>query len=104
MRLIDADANKATMLKCAENPESMKARLCYLFAARIFEEAPTVDAVPVVHAYWTTKRTWQHDGEIYCSACDHDAPTEGDYRQVKTNYCPNCGAKMDGERKDGDRK
>lgn len=61
------------------------------------DKQPTVDAVPVVHGYWTTKRTWQHDGEIYCSACDHDAPTEGDYRQVKTNYCPNCGAKMDGK-------
>ena len=55
---------------------------------------PTVDAVPVVHAYWTTKRTWQHDGEIYCSACKNDAPTEGDYRQVKTKYCPNCVARM----------
>lgn len=44
---------------------------------------------------WTTKRTWNHDGEIYCSVCEHDAPTDGDYRQVKTNYCPNCGAKME---------
>ena len=49
---------------------------------------------------WITTRTEYHDGEIYCSVCDFDAPTEGDYRQVKTNYCPNCGAKMDGERKD----
>ena len=44
---------------------------------------------------WITKRTWNHDGELYCSVCDYDAPTEGDYRQVKTNYCPNCGAKME---------
>lgn len=45
---------------------------------------------------WITTRTEYHDGEIYCSICDHDAPTEGDYRQVKTKYCPNCGAKMKG--------
>ena len=64
------------------------------------DSMPTIDAVPVVHGEWTTKRTWQHDGEIYCSVCDSNAPTEGDYRQVKTNYCPNCGAKMDGERKE----
>ena len=50
---------------------------------------PTIDAVEVVHGYWTTKRTWQHDGEIYCSVCDYEPPTE-----LKTNYCPNCGAKM----------
>lgn len=46
---------------------------------------------------WITTRTEYHDGEIYCSVCNHDAPTEGDYRQVKTNYCPNCGARMKGE-------
>lgn len=47
MRLIDADANRETMLKCAENPESMKAELCYRFTARILEEAPTIDAIPL---------------------------------------------------------
>ena len=47
MRLIDADANRETMLKCAENPESMKAELCYRFAARILEEAPTIDAISI---------------------------------------------------------
>ena len=46
-------------------------------------------------AHWTTKRKWNHDGGIYCSVCDCDAPIEGDYRQVKTEYCPHCGAKME---------
>lgn len=46
---------------------------------------------------WITTRTWAHDGEIYCDQCESDAPTEGDYRQVKTNFCPNCGADMRGE-------
>ena len=43
MRLIDADANIETMKKCAENPESEQALLCYRFAQRILEEAPTVE-------------------------------------------------------------
>ena len=43
MRLIDADANIETMRKCAENPESEQALLCYRFAQRILEEAPTVE-------------------------------------------------------------
>ena len=43
MRLIDADANIETMKKCAANPESAQALLCYRFAQRILEEAPTVE-------------------------------------------------------------
>lgn len=43
MRLIDADANIETMKKCAENPESEQALLCYRYTQRILEEAPTVE-------------------------------------------------------------
>ena len=46
MRLIDADANIETMKKCAENPENEQALLCYRYAQRILEEAPTVPAAP----------------------------------------------------------
>lgn len=59
-------------------------------------EAPTVDAVEV--AEWTTKRTLEHDGELYCTACGK-CPTErldADLWSAFTPpYCPNCGAKMD---------
>ena len=88
MRLIDADANKATMLKCAENPESMKARLCYLFAARILEEAPTIDAVPLSYIYKRAKEL-KNDGFGYASTV---------LNSLIANY------RADGERKDGDRK
>lgn len=52
--------------------------------------APTVDAVPVVHGHRVD------DGGFYarCSQCDGVLP-------ICANYCPNCGAKMDGKRKDG---
>ena len=53
---------------------------------------PAVDAVPVVHARWTTERTWKHDGEWYCSACEYEPVVFMD-----SSYCPNCGAKMDSE-------
>jgi len=52
---------------------------------------PAMDAAPVVHARWTTKRTWRHDGEWYCSACEYEPVVFMD-----SEYCPNCGAKMDG--------
>ena len=42
--------------------------------------------------HWTTKRTLQHDGEWYCDQCEYEPTVFED-----TPFCPNCGAKMDGE-------
>ena len=67
-------------------------------------EMPTIDAVPVVHGEWTTKRTWEHDGELYCSVCGKSVDAYNDIRWADKmyNYCPNCGAKMDGGKDDAD--
>jgi rubrerythrin len=53
---------------------------------------PTVDAVEVVHAYWVG----DEPGDWHCSHCGEYA-ADGGFEQTK--YCPNCGAKMDGERR-----
>lgn len=55
------------------------------------ENFPAADVAPVVHGRWI----YGEDIDIQCSVCGADALTEGDYRQVKSRYCPNCGAKMD---------
>ncbi len=62
-------------------------------AAAFYEIAhhKAVDVAPVVHGKWA----YGEDVDIQCSVCGVDALTEGDYRQVKSRYCPNCGAKMD---------
>ena len=55
----------------------------------INNNVPTSDVAPVVHAYNKSK-----DGFL-CSAC-----TFGDFglfRDYTPNYCPNCGARMDGK-------
>lgn len=49
MRPIDADAIIEVMKKCAENPENAQALLCYRYAQRILEEAPTVEPSPPWH-------------------------------------------------------
>lgn len=80
MRLIDADANIETMKKCAENPEDMYALLCYRYAQRVLEEAPTVeptspwrrveDGLPVkgeIVIVSDGKRTWDV-GQYRCLA------------------------------------
>lgn len=56
------------------------------------EELEPADVVPVVHGKWVFE-----DVDLICSNCGMDAPTEGDYRQVRSSYCPCCGARMDGE-------
>ena len=50
-----------------------------------------VDAVPVVHGRWTYFNC-VGNGRYQCSECLHwiDAGLD-------KNYCPNCGAKMNGE-------
>ena len=49
---------------------------------------PRVDAKPIVHAYWFAPS----DG--YQWRCSHCRRKGG---RVKSSYCPNCGAQMDGE-------
>lgn len=54
------------------------------------EDVPVADVAPVVHARWILFHS-EAAGDIqYCSACKIGFA-------AKTGYCPNCGAKMDGE-------
>ena len=62
-------------------------------AVEICEDAPTVDAAPVVHGRWIHKGAWH----IECSECQYILAHIGEAK----NYCPNCGAKMDGGNEDG---
>lgn len=65
----------------------------YLLAAKVLREvsdAPAADVAPVVHGRWV----YHDDGVITCSEC-------GNAESSDSYYCRYCGAKMDGERKDG---
>ena len=88
MRLIDADAFLERMSRTDR------------FFSVVFDinDAPTVDAVPVVHGWWLTWEE-QFPGRtprkksmlgVFCSACHNHADN-------MFNYCPNCGAKMDAD-------
>lgn len=68
------------------------------------DDAPAVDAVPVVHARWVKDA----ERNTYCSRCETYIPVVHCYREYQdyesewdeeieeTEFCPNCGAKMDG--------
>lgn len=49
---------------------------------------PTVDAVEVVHARWRWCGQDKFNDAYECSEC-------GKIAMDDSNYCPNCGAKMD---------
>lgn len=101
MRLIDADeAVKAVhdeFDECLVWDESGEA------TANEFEniilQMPTVD--PVKHGQW--KRTDAYPHKVYCSECYATLVPNDEWLELyklSSNYCPNCGAKMD-EAKDG---
>ena len=58
-------------------------------------KAPAADVAPVVHGRWV-KHTKMH-GFVYCSACKDVYLDEEWLKDGKWGYCPNCGARMDGE-------
>lgn len=62
----------------------------------ILEKLPAADVVEVMHGEWVAKDLIVRSPfarNHYCSVCQ--------YEPIETkSYCPECGAKMDGERKD----
>lgn len=68
----------------------------YATAFAEIRKIPAADVVPVVHGRWIESKEhfYLKNGckewiNFYCSECD--APNNS-----PTDYCPNCGAKMDG--------
>ena len=102
-RLIDADATRKniqnlkmsqiTRVKTLERILMME--WCRAEMLKIIDNAPTIDAEPVRHGRWGETQVIGYDGihPVYgkpCSKCGYETEL------YKPNYCPNCGAKMDG--------
>ena len=91
--------------------EKMKRRKDYIGRPSdpvcLVEDAPTIDAVPVVHGRWikmTGMMPPEYHGHYECSECQwHMKGLRNSWtREEELTYCPNCGAKMDGERREED--
>ena len=86
-RLIDADELKKHYAWWEDDRQK-------LFDS-IIDQQPTVDAVPVRHGKWIHEVRYTIDSlhsyqQYRCSECGMTYITN-------TNYCPNCGARMDEE-------
>ena len=94
MELIDREFLKKTLCdKCAEIAGICQKGSCG--STKMIDSMAVVDAVPVVHGHWIDMGDFEQ-----CSACSgtHLKRFETYYGTVtwmKTDYCPNCGAKMD---------
>lgn len=56
------------------------------------ENQPAADVEPVKHGEWKN-----NEGIAMCSECGYIPPYDNAIDDIfYSNYCPNCGAKMDG--------
>ena len=74
----------------------------YYNLCELVDDEPTADVQEVKHGYWIPERDPDENNRIqcfHCSVCDDDFHYIGAF--VATKYCPNCGARMDGDSSDG---
>lgn len=103
MRLIDADA----LLKASRigkvlyfNDTATDGYTDVLLALEV-ERATTIEAEPVKHGMWINRRSPSGTPLCECSVCGDSAISQNDswgypLDYYTTDFCPNCGAKMDG--------
>lgn len=99
-RFIDADKLKEMIEAKADT--LIEGKQAFLYVAKWLDLLPTSDVEEVRHGEWQYEQLDEYKFyKVTCPYCDayymgnYDAYNEPD----EFNYCPNCSAKMDGERK-----
>lgn len=83
-RLIDANAFIQSLIHCKGlGRQSLTAVLEHI------EKQPIIEAKPVKHGKWEEIRNANGELEGWLCKCGREVKS-------KENYCPNCGARMDG--------
>lgn len=101
-RYIDADNIQFITVPIA--PLSKRDQVHYekVVFKRGIDNEPTVDVAPVRHGKWIPNEIMVHNyyaiTGFKCSVCGEGSLTDcGHFITIKTNFCPNCGARMDQE-------
>lgn len=85
---------KADYTLIANDADSCKAD----YLREIIKSVPAADVAPVVHGRWDDSGRYTFpsgNAAVRCTNCGC-ALTESEYHLNNWNYCPVCGAKMDG--------
>lgn len=82
------DREMSTQLVHAGFKSYSEAGQMYLSTKRIVRNAPAINAAPVVRGEWMELHEENGHEVGTCSHCRHV--------RIVDNYCPNCGAKMNG--------
>ena len=67
---------------------------------RIIADFPSADVAPVQHGRWEkSEDNYYSLNLVKCSVCHEEwcFEIDDDVKDLNYNYCPNCGARMDGE-------
>lgn len=65
---------------------------CLMRIKSMVSKAPTIDTMLVVHGQWETNS--DRPDSLICSVCKCGFDM---WKHDPHNFCPNCGAKMEGE-------
>lgn len=104
-RLIDANALKVNfddlmVFGVVDTDGRTTPMVSHRDVAELIEWMPTVDAVPVKRGHWKTTEATVDSGMTTCSYCHKefyiDDLVEVGNEDGYCEFCPNCGAKMDG--------
>ena len=88
-RYIDVEELTNRLVYCYEHtPEESREHYAYGVVLREIDSIPISDVEEVRHGEWVTLEA--EIGLYSCSLCEHKI------LRAECNYCPNCGAKMDG--------
>lgn len=102
VRLIDAEllkTNIAQIAKCCAKSDKQKALVGRILF--MIDNMPTINVEPVKHGRWKHSETeGLPTNRFVCSEC-YGLTIVSTYRnRCMFNYCPHCGAKMDGGEQD----
>ena len=81
---------KGKLTAGAPNTENALYKASSIYA--VIDNAPSADVAPVRHGRWVEKEKYTFGIMYDCSLCENRILDNGH----PWNYCPNCGAKMDG--------
>ena len=95
-RYIDADNVKLKGISVFD--QNLEILIPLSDVRKALQMTPTADVQEVRHGKWISNELGGYKWAYYCSECGW---VDGYPFNDRHKYCPHCGAKMDGEREEG---